>query len=113
MQEEIRDALSRYLREEMSLRDFQRWFVPQTWADDPGDASTQELIDRIDLRLSEFTSGYWTEQDLRQELGEILQSQSIEVILNVQLRIRQLFTSSARPLHFVVSGELVGADIRP
>jgi hypothetical protein len=66
---EIRQRLTRYLAGEISLEAFQEWFAPIAWSI-PGDEnwSTHELVNEIELRLAEFTSGHWT----RQELGERL-----------------------------------------
>lgn len=75
MNREIRAWLARYLRSEISLREFQDWFVPATWdVDAAEDAATRELAADVDLRLAEFTNGHLTEQQLRSRLSRIPES---------------------------------------
>jgi hypothetical protein len=105
----IREWLSRYLRSEVSLRDFQRWFVPTTWDIDRTDAlAARELAALVDLRLAEYTSGFWSEDELRQLLRRAVENQSLEITINLRLPLPQpqLYSTSSRPFRFVFSGAL-------
>jgi hypothetical protein len=114
MNEQIRTWLSRYLNHEISIGDFQSWFMPVSWTSDPADTPTQELVDRIELRLAESSSGYWSETELRDELRRIVENQSFEIELNATPRIKQLFTSaSARPSRLQIFGTIPGEAIHP
>lgn len=67
---ELHKQLVDFLSGEISVRDFQDWFDPATW-DLGGDFPSQlarELIAEIELRLCEFTSGHWSEQELKEKL---------------------------------------------
>jgi len=66
---EIRRSLGRYLAGELSLSEFQEWFVPRAWDLDPSeDALAYQLVGRIELLLAEASSGHWTEMELRENL---------------------------------------------
>jgi hypothetical protein len=65
----IRKKLSDYLSGRLSLRKFRDWFVPATWdVEEWASVPTQELVYEIKLRMAEYTSGYWTEDELRATL---------------------------------------------
>ncbi len=75
---EIRAWLARYLAAEISLRAFEEWFIPLTWVRAPGeDRACDDLANEIELRLAEFTSGHWTEQELRELLGTLAGRSSV------------------------------------
>lgn len=66
---DIRSRLSSYLAREMSLEQFEEWFIPATWqVHTSGDLDAVELAGTIKLRLAEFTNGHWTEDELREQL---------------------------------------------
>ncbi len=68
--DEIRVALARYLDGSVSLREFDRWFTRATW-EIVSDPVAEALADEIELRLSEYTSGHWTEEELRKIFREL------------------------------------------
>lgn len=71
-EKKVREAVMRYIAGLVSLRQFQEWFASQTWNVDPvaeaGDL--RQLVNEIDLLLAEFSSGHWTEQELKDKLRE-------------------------------------------
>lgn len=70
---EIRQKISEYLSEALSLRQFQEWFVPATW--DIHQAGIQEevlLTGKVELWLAELTSGHLTEDELKYEMRRFL-----------------------------------------
>ncbi len=63
---EIRERLSRYLNGDLSLSEFQEWFVPVAWeAQGSANDITGDLLNEIELDLAEFTSGHRSEEELR------------------------------------------------
>ncbi|MEK9136781.1 MAG: hypothetical protein AAB393_06620 [Bacteroidota bacterium] len=67
---EIREKLAKYLAEDLSLPDFEDWFVQNSWNVHQGnDLEARNLVQAIDLRLSEFSSGHLSEEGLRKELA--------------------------------------------
>ena len=97
---EIRDWLNRYLRKDISLREFQRWFVPATWnIDETSNAEAKHLAAYIDLRLAELVNHHWTEQEFREQLDRVLENQTYEFRRNYFIP-RQRFSSTARPFRF-------------
>jgi hypothetical protein len=77
---EIVSVLSRYLAGEETLADFQDWLAPLAWESDALDADAAELVDSVQLRVAEFTSGHLTEDELREELRTILRGQQRPVL---------------------------------
>lgn len=69
----IEARLQRYLADEDSLADFEAWLVPETWDISPqSDRTGHDLATAITLRIAEFTSGDWTEDQLRDELAAMV-----------------------------------------
>jgi hypothetical protein len=69
----IRDRLASYLAGEITLRQFEDWFVPASWnRAGQGNASLDALIGEIELRLAELTSGHRTEMELRELLSPLV-----------------------------------------
>lgn len=69
----IEARLERYLRGEDSLAEFEAWLVPETWDISPqSDRSAHDLATAITLRIAEFTSDGWTEDELREALAKVL-----------------------------------------
>jgi hypothetical protein len=103
---EIKLWLDRYLRREIILREFQRWFVPSTWnIDETENRVARDIAAYIDLKLAEFSNRHWTEDELREQLGQILENQTYEIEINFKLTKPQ-FYSTARPVRFAFSGIL-------
>ena len=71
---EIRQRLINYLLDRISLREFQEWFIPNTWdihlSGEPQGAIA--LTNDIELRLSEFSSGHLPEVQMRREFSQLL-----------------------------------------
>lgn len=72
LEQKIREAVMQYIAGLVSLRQFQEWFASQTWnVDSVAEAGDlRQLVNEIDLLLAEFSSGHWTEQELKGKLRE-------------------------------------------
>jgi hypothetical protein len=76
----IREWLSRYLDGEISLRQFEDWFIPVAWGiPRTANQGTLELVGEIELRLAEFSNGHWTEPELRTTLEPLVTFYKTEV----------------------------------
>lgn len=63
---DIRRDLGRYLRNEITLDELTRQLASATMdAEQTGSPVAADLLYEIQLRLAEFTDGFWTESDLR------------------------------------------------
>ena len=72
---EIRRWLTRYLSGEISLREFEDWFVPVSWDVEKTENNFAiELAHTIELRLAEFSSGHRSEDDLQSSLRPLVQT---------------------------------------
>ena len=70
----IREKLAKFLANEISLPDFEDWFVQQTWGVQKDDnKELRQVIHAIELRLSEFSSEHMDEQGLRKELASFVE----------------------------------------
>jgi hypothetical protein len=69
---EIRFRLADWLAGDRSLDEFDDWFVPATWdIHNSGDSEAEVLTDEIELRLSEYTDGVLSPEDLKRELSAL------------------------------------------
>lgn len=69
LEQTIREQLTRYLRGDSTLAEFEAWLVPETWDLSPQtDAKAHELATWLILRIAEFTNGDWSEEELREAL---------------------------------------------
>lgn len=105
----IREQLARYLAKEISLREFEDWFFPETWdVDQLGDLALMNLVYGIKLRLAEFSHGDWTENELRSLLRPFIEKFDIDNPLT-QIKV-QYGTSSINtrvPSTTIYSGQSV------
>jgi hypothetical protein len=78
---EIRDRLARYLNGDISLHDFEEWFVPVSWSvEQTHSAKAIELAAEVELRLAEFSNDHWTEAELRSKLQPLVSMYETEYI---------------------------------
>ena len=78
---EIREWLGRYLNRDISLHDFQAWFVPVLWnIEQTHNAKAIELAGEVELRLAEYTNDHWTEDELRSKLQPLVSLYETEYI---------------------------------
>jgi len=83
LQSKIRDQVRRYLGRDISLNDFQDWFIPAAWSlEETENALAADLANEIELRLAEFTNGHWTEDELRSQLAAAIGLKKKQVALN-------------------------------
>ncbi len=79
-EEIIREHVSRYLAGEIDLRAFRDWFVPFAWnIERRASTETAEVVHQIDLVLSEFEHGDWSEAEVRDHLAPLVQNSRVRV----------------------------------
>lgn len=61
---EIREWVARYLAQEVTIREFERWFVPATWQTQ-ADVAVGELASKIRNNLVELSEKEITQDELR------------------------------------------------
>lgn len=73
LDKEIRQKIAEYLLTEISLREFQQWFVPATWdIHQTGDMNLVRLTGKVELWLAEFSVDHLTEDELKYEMRQFL-----------------------------------------
>lgn len=76
----IREQLAKYLAGQIPLAALQDWFIPKAWnIDKRGDLLVAELVHGIELRLAEYSSGHWTEDELKRGLQPFLTQYTIRM----------------------------------
>jgi hypothetical protein len=76
---EVRQNLAAYLRSDLPLSDFKKWFSARTWdVESRGNRSDVELAHSIQIRLIEFSNGDWTEDELKDMLRPVLEAYTHE-----------------------------------
>lgn len=66
---EVREQVRRYLRGELTVGQLHKWLEPRLW--DPyaiGDRAAAKLVGALALRLGEYATAYWSEDQLRTAL---------------------------------------------
>lgn len=97
---QIREHLANYLAGSESLDSFEDWLVEQSWnMHRDSSEGAQDLVNQIELRLSEHSDGNLSEDKLKRELHQFLENFSITVEeweeVRVTTRIRRVVFSSA------------------
>lgn len=67
----IRQHLSDWIDGKISLSEFEDWFVPSTW-NIQGSDELMDLVDEIELNLSEYSGGHLSKQGLREAMISLL-----------------------------------------
>lgn len=72
---QLREQLVNLLKGNVSLDDFEDWFVGESWNIHKGeDLGAQRLAYALELRLAEHDHGHLPEDELRRELQQLLNS---------------------------------------
>jgi hypothetical protein len=73
LENRVRHEILRYVQHEITLASFEEWLVGATWSQlDPTDASLVHLVGAVELTLAEYSSGHWTEDEVRAHLQEAI-----------------------------------------
>ena len=79
---ELRNEIVRLLAEEVSLDNFEDWFVQRSWnMHKDSDLVAQRLAYAVELRLAEHDGGQLSESDLRKQLLQLSRAVLVPTIL--------------------------------
>lgn len=96
---EIRAQLLEYLSRNHNLDEFEDWFVQRSWNmhrdSDPG---AQKLVSKIELALSEYSSGHGSEAALRNLLSEL--HGDFNLAVDAPLKARPVFSNHSQMFQF-------------
>jgi len=77
---EIRNKLASYLVDEISLEEFEDWFVPSSWnVVNNQNQVAIDLVYEIELLLAEYHNDCWSEDELRDNLRQLVIDYRVEV----------------------------------
>lgn len=63
---DLKNRVSDYIAGKISLEEFEDRFVPAYWNVLTGkDEELSQMVYEIELRLAEYSKGYWTEDELK------------------------------------------------
>lgn len=69
---QIRSRLAEWTDGKISLSEFEDWFVPETWnIHKANDLEAEDLVDEIELSLSEYSGGYLSVGELKKRLKDL------------------------------------------
>lgn len=104
----IREQVAKYLAGQIPLSAFQDWFIPKAWnIDKGGDPLVADLVHGIELRLAEYSSEHWTEDELKRRLQPFLTHYSIRMAAGPHM------DSSVEVKEFQVVYPGASVDIQP
>jgi hypothetical protein len=70
---QIRNKLSEWIDRKISLREFEDWFVHETWDIHlSNDSEVEDLADDIEMNLSEYSGRHISQQQLYHSLSQLL-----------------------------------------
>lgn len=93
---ELRHRAADYVSGRSTLRDFELWLAPLAWSiDDAADATLRDLVNRLELRIAEYTSGAWSDEQLRQLIEDIAVPSSDSFVIRVTPQARWDFVSES------------------
>lgn len=102
---DVCDHVRQWLAGGISLREFEDWFVPETWnVHSSGDSELESLVDEIELNLSEYSDHVLNADELRREMANAIRpfdqnTASAEKMLHIVYGVPPSDTStSAKPL---------------
>jgi hypothetical protein len=100
LENEMREKLASYLFGEISLEDFEDWFVSASWnVNQSKNQAAINIVYEIELRLAEYSDGFRSEVELKNLLRPLVENYQVELapIPNFQLG------SNARVDHWLLS----------
>lgn len=70
---EILDSLRRYLDKQMTLREFEDWFIPKAWnVESSNNPVAEALAYKVELSLAEYTNHHLSADELREKLRQLV-----------------------------------------
>jgi hypothetical protein len=94
---QIKQQLAKFLDGQISFEAFEDWFAQNTWnVHLSGSAAAEELTFAVEESLSEFSSRHINENELRDELGGLIQRENkVMVFSNVLKPVWKASSASA------------------
>jgi hypothetical protein len=102
---EIRAKLASYLVDEISLEEFEDWFVVASWNVIHKESKIAiDLVYDIELLLAEYSKDCWSENELREQLLPIVQEYRVDIGYNHFIAIDSIAKVDRYPLLFASFG---------
>ena len=96
----ILEQLSRYLGNQISLDEFEDWFVQSSWnAHRESEPVAFKLVSAIELKLAEHSSGHLSELDLKEEIRALTQPRVVYFSFPMGTG-QPVFTGASNPAPF-------------
>jgi hypothetical protein len=96
---EIRTKLASYIVDEISLEEFEDWFVAASWNAIHRESKIAiELIYDIELLLAEHSKDCWNEDELREQFLPIVQEYRVDIGYNHFIAIDSIAKVDRYPL---------------
>lgn len=109
---DIRGKLASYLLDKFSLEDFKDWFIPVLLAVDHSENQNAiNMAYEIELRLAEYSSGYWNDDELKQLLRPLVENYKIEIDISPAPKFSAIAQQNYRSLVPPVSFHILNSKI--
>ena len=96
---EIREKLASYLADEISLEEFEDWFVPASWNVLNRESKIAiDLVYDIELLLAEYSKDCWDEHELREQFLPLVQEYRVDIGYNYFIAIDSIAKVEQYPL---------------
>ena len=96
---EIREKLASYLADEISLEEFEDWFVPASWNVLHRESKIAiDLVYDIELLLAEYSKDCWNEHELREQFLPLVQEYRVDIGYNHFIAIDSIAKVEQYPL---------------
>jgi hypothetical protein len=96
---EIRAKLASYLVDEISLEEFEDWFIAASWNVMHRESKiTIDLVYDIELLLAEYSKDCWNEDELREQFLPIVQEYRVDIGYNHFIAIDSIAKVDRYPL---------------
>jgi hypothetical protein len=105
---DVRHRAKDYVDGRSTLTDFGLWLATLSWElDETADVGLKDLVNGIELRIAEFTSGAWTEAELRDRIRVPLNASTVVLTASAEAhqkpRVEYSNRSETRSLRLAVA----------
>jgi hypothetical protein len=88
LENELREKLINYLSGEISLKEFENWFVPASWnVNRSNNQAAINIVYEIELWLSEYSDGFRSEGELRNLLLPLVKNYHVNIEVSHKLKL--------------------------
>ena len=94
IERELRHRAADYVSGRSTLSELEIWLGPVAWSlDETADKHFRELVNALELRIAEYTSGAWSDEQIR----ELIENIAVPPSASLEYRLRPAQEISVSP----------------